>query len=681
MKKIIQKVIVSSAMTLFAISTAMAQHHDMWEISPASKGKLPTYNVIPEPAEGRFPGLKLDKVDYSHHNGFIVNGNWMNLDAYEPYMPIEAPEGFGGEYYTLEYRTTSSGVWKTYTDEDGSAIHYSAPTSALDPEIEEDTDFRLKMHGGPMDGYYSNEVSAKMPTVNFSVVTRQYTSQPNFITPGVKVEGSMIDTERQDKGHVEGNYAKYNTLASFEYNSSCYRHQWYRRNPKTYDMEAIAGATDIDYTPTVEDVGYELVDVTTGDDINISFYVASSHGIVSVVIGTCIDYIGDDGFVLNTDYDIPEPEKKIILYRYDDATGTDIEAPFGSALEKRKPGQYVIKMSVDLYRYGQVSYADEGYNLSFVYKSPIYDDNNEVSGYEPWYHFPMIEPESFYRTLLIKPLFNGVPIATSVDILGKNIDGKLVTVKTLTAEDLSDGIMTTDVYKGKYYVKAHQTESTMETYSPDALVWSEAGIVEPEAVNWEVEDWQPTCATIYIAETPAPLHGSGVIEGTITVQPDASNARTRSNGDMAMTFTVFLKDISTDKIIAQTQTDASGHYKFENVPIGDYIVVPNIDGYRAKAAKPLAVKVSKENQAITDVDCTMTELSIEEIFQEEGEYLAGDADDSGEVDTKDITAITNYLLGDTPEKFNKRNADANNDKTVNIADIVQIVITIANKDK
>lgn len=672
--------IVSSAMTLFAISTAMAQHHDMWEISPASKGKLPTYNVIPEPAEGRFPGLKLDKVDYSHHNGFIVNGNWMNLDAYEPYMPIEAPEGFGGEYYTLEYRTKSSGVWKTYTDEDGSAIHYSAPTSALDPEIEEDTDFRLKMHGGPMDGYYSNEVSAKMPTVNFSVVTRQYTSQPNFITPGVKVEGSMIDTERQDKGHVEGNYAKYNTLASFGYDSPCYRHQWYRRNPKTYDMEAIAGATDIDYTPTVEDVGYELVDVTTGDDVNISFYAASSHGIVSVAIGASIDYIGDDGFVLNTDYDIPEPEKKIILNKYDETLGTDVEAPFGSTLEKRKPGQYAIKMNVESYQYGQLQYADEGYNLSFVYKSPVYDDNDytKIIGYEPWYHFPMIEPQAFYRMLQIKPLLNGKSFATSVDILGKNIDGKLVTVKTLEADELSDGIMTTDVYKGKYYVKAHQADGTMETYSPAALIWSEAGIVEPEAENWAIEDWQPTCATINIAEPPTPLQGSSIIEGTIILQTTAS-ARTRGNDDM--TYTVYLKDKSTGKMVAQTQTDASGHYKFENVPIGDYIVVPNIDGYRAKAAQPLAVKVSKENQAITDVDCTMTELSIEEIFQEEGEYLAGDADDSGEVDTKDITAITNYLLGDTPEKFNKRNADANNDKTVNIADIVQIVITIANKDK
>ena len=148
-----------------------------------------------------------------------------------------------------------------------------------------------------------------------------------------------------------------------------------------------------------------------------------------------------------------------------------------------------------------------------------------------------------------------------------------------------------------------------------------------------------------------------------------------------MTFTVFLKDISTDKIIAQTLTDVSGHYKFENVPIGDYIVEPNIDGYRAKAAKPLAVKVSKDNQKIPDVDCTMEELSIEEIFQEEGEYLAGDADDSGEVDTKDITAIADYLVGKNPEKFNKKNADANNDKKVNVADIVEIVNTITNKDK
>lgn len=69
----------------------------------------------------------------------------------------------------------------------------------------------------------------------------------------------------------------------------------------------------------------------------------------------------------------------------------------------------------------------------------------------------------------------------------------------------------------------------------------------------------------------------------------------------------------------------------------------------------------------------MAELSIEEIFQEEGDYLAGDADGNGTVDAKDITAVADYLLGKNPDNFNKKNADANNDGKVNAADIVVIV--------
>lgn len=140
-----------------------------------------------------------------------------------------------------------------------------------------------------------------------------------------------------------------------------------------------------------------------------------------------------------------------------------------------------------------------------------------------------------------------------------------------------EGVMTTDVYKGKYFVKAHQTEGTMDTYFPNALVWSEAEIIEPEAENWEVEDWQPTCATIYIAEAPAPLDGSGVIEGVITIQAQSRKAFTRSGGE---TFTVFLKDKASGNTIALTQTDASGKYRFEKVPVGDYIVEPNIHGFK-----------------------------------------------------------------------------------------------------
>jgi hypothetical protein len=60
--------------------------------------------------------------------------------------------------------------------------------------------------------------------------------------------------------------------------------------------------------------------------------------------------------------------------------------------------------------------------------------------------------------------------------------------------------------------------------------------------------------------------------------------------------------------------------------------------------------------------------------------LAGDAFEDGTVDTKDIAAIAEYLMGKNPENFNKNNADANNDGTINAADIVEIVNIIkANK--
>ena len=51
----------------------------------------------------------------------------------------------------------------------------------------------------------------------------------------------------------------------------------------------------------------------------------------------------------------------------------------------------------------------------------------------------------------------------------------------------------------------------------------------------------------------------------------------------------------------------------------------------------------------------------------------GDANYDNEVDTKDIVAITEYMMGKEPENFNVKNADVNGDGIINIADIIQIV--------
>ena len=50
-----------------------------------------------------------------------------------------------------------------------------------------------------------------------------------------------------------------------------------------------------------------------------------------------------------------------------------------------------------------------------------------------------------------------------------------------------------------------------------------------------------------------------------------------------------------------------------------------------------------------------------------------DAFEDGVVDTKDIAAIAEYLMGKNPANFSKNNADANKDGTINVADIVEIV--------
>ena len=49
--------------------------------------------------------------------------------------------------------------------------------------------------------------------------------------------------------------------------------------------------------------------------------------------------------------------------------------------------------------------------------------------------------------------------------------------------------------------------------------------------------------------------------------------------------------------------------------------------------------------------------------------LVGDANNDGNVDVADITAIASHILGNTPESFNAENADVNGDGAINLADI------------
>lgn len=52
---------------------------------------------------------------------------------------------------------------------------------------------------------------------------------------------------------------------------------------------------------------------------------------------------------------------------------------------------------------------------------------------------------------------------------------------------------------------------------------------------------------------------------------------------------------------------------------------------------------------------------------------SGDVNEDGELDEKDVKAIADHIMGQTPEGFNKKNADLNGDGMINAADIVELL--------
>ena len=61
------------------------------------------------------------------------------------------------------------------------------------------------------------------------------------------------------------------------------------------------------------------------------------------------------------------------------------------------------------------------------------------------------------------------------------------------------------------------------------------------------------------------------------------------------------------------------------------------------------------------------------------EGMAGDANNDGNVDVADITTIAAFILGTSPEPFNKDNADVDGDGVITVADITKTAAIILGK--
>lgn len=536
-----------SFLLMLTVSAVMAQHEAM-EILPAQDGELPvtTVSKTPTAADGTFNGLYLQKLAYHHYSGWVVNGNWISNDCYEaelvfPNLPNEYLGG--GDYFTVECRGT--GEWTTIKDDNGDDRHFTGGHTHV---LETDMQFRLVLHGGTKDGWVSNILSVKYPAVNYNVIKYSVLSEPNFIDVGVEVDGVYVEMERQDKGVYDPDRDRehiiYTTQATFDNNSACYHRQWYRQNPYTFDRTPIAGANDYCYTPTKDDVGYELVDVVDGDDVNISFHYEYNHGRCQIPILCYPEYMGVDGFVLNTNYALPDGGKGLVAIDW--SSGDDTTFPQNQIVE-RKPGQYVFATpctdeSGFMMEYGD-QYSSGDYHMSMLMV--------EADG-STWYHLAAL----FFSEK--RPLLAKATQAVPIDVICQNTSGDWIAVTTAepnAAEPLYLNL-------GRYYLKSQPTANTLATYYPNTLLWSESTAVKPGATYDEEWNEIVNSYTVDVQTAPAPLSGEGVVKGTI------------SNGSEC---TVYLKQ-KGGAIIAAAEPDASGAYRFDQVPYGDFVVLVNHDG-------------------------------------------------------------------------------------------------------
>ena len=113
---------------------------------------------------------------------------------------------------------------------------------------------------------------------------------------------------------------------------------------------------------------------------------------------------------------------------------------------------------------------------------------------------------------------------------------------------------------------------------------------------------------IQMLPAPAPLTGTGIIEGTIARNSQNANAlRNRALAASERWDVNMLLIDSEGHIIATVQVDANGHFKFENVPFGTYTVRPDAAGYTVQATP---VTVSAEHPTVTEVDYTVSNNGI-----------------------------------------------------------------------
>ncbi len=567
---------------LFCANTA-AQFAPV-DVTPNEGGALPTFSVLDGLAAGKIGGLQIDRVHYYY---FYFGGN---LNTYATVdMSFPEPSTIGATTYTLQQYDYVADTWND-VEANGSVLTTNGYNFSIRLDNTGNIKYRLLVNGGIKNGYTSNEEVVICPVKLTNWVG-------NSLDYGMDISGVMypnVGCGFQASARVkvydeqEADFVDVNDTLHFVY-------EWYRRNPINYKMTKIEGANTAKYVTGIEDTGYEIVSVIKGDDVKLSFYIAQSSGTIKFTNKSSFVYKGNDGFIINTFYGIPNFDAsalKVTTNLYDPQTmqSTIKEMPIEEAKEII-PGQYKIKTTLP-----QGYYLIESSNGAWF---PTLAVDHMGDGH------PLninIETGTLKSELkLDNQVANG-----ELELLQKRIEGNYLSFAT---KQTVDGKADFETTTGYYYLKTKQTDNTLATYFPNSTMWSDAKKIEQPMFKWDGD----TIFTIQLQPKPAipPSTAQGVIEGSITIisTPAGVHQQKVLAAPQMDIYTLYLKNKVTDAITATTQSDVEGKYHFTNVPIGEYEVLVDIPG------KPMisiiTANIVTNTTIVGNVNYQITEKGIE----------------------------------------------------------------------
>ena len=496
MKRILRIMTFVAVFIATGITLASAQQGQSQKaIVPGEKGALPQV-TLPAKAEGNlFTGLWIPEVQPDNYSGTIMT-----------HLSWPQPAEFEADSYTLQIQ--EGGTWKNYGTFSGEDIGTSVDVATA-------TRFRLKINGGDKDGWVSNEVAvAAVPTMYSKWL------QCNSNLSNADMQATCIGVEYGKslllnwKCYVIKDGSETDEEVTYTVADGVYRYKWFRRNPNTWEMTPIEGANKQTYTSTLEDVGYQLVLMVTGDNIHCGFtkyFVMGSdyndENIVSIPVGFGFEYMGGDGFVLNTDYVMPEGCSFYInAYEMYDWVKKAIPT---NQVTVRKPGQYEVRISSDEYENAEVGVDIAGVKLTNPVEMPNIDPETGEIIEGTYIFFPAAQaiPYMYQLPLTVKVENGANPIETIVDLIGQNLDGEWV---TMASQKTYNGEATLLACLADYYVRARGTDDTDDTYYPGVKSIDEATTVRPG----QDEEYNPVAVSMSLIEAEKPY-----IEERIYIEP------------------------------------------------------------------------------------------------------------------------------------------------------------------